>query len=82
MDALLTFLLVVVLIFFILRLLFPVIIRLFIRRLTGFNMRSHQHKNQKVAYKKGETTIVSHGEERSEVPKDFGDYTDYEEIKN
>ena len=82
MDAFLTFILVILLIFFILRLLFPVILRMFIRRITGFNTRSHQHKGQKVAYKKGETTIISNGEERSEVPNDFGDYTDYEEIKN
>jgi hypothetical protein len=82
MDALLTFFLVVILIIFILRLLFPVLIRLFIKRMTGFNTHSHQQRNQNVAYKKGETTIISHGKEHSEVPKDFGDYTDYEEIKN
>ena len=82
MDALLTFILVVILIFFILRLLFPVILRLFIRRITGFNTRSHQYTNQKVAYKKGETTIISNEKGRSEVPNDFGEYADYEEIKN
>ncbi|MCL2041614.1 MAG: DUF4834 family protein [Bacteroidales bacterium] len=82
MDALLTFVLVVLLIFFILRLLFPVLIRLFIRRVTGFNAHNHQRPNQNIAYKKGETTIISHGEERSEVPKELGDYTDYEEVKN
>jgi hypothetical protein len=78
MDALLTFIFVVILIFFVLRLLFPIILRFFIRRITGFNPQ----KNQNVAYKKGETTIISHGKQDSEVPKDFGDYTDYEEIKN
>jgi len=82
MDALLTFILVVILIFFILRLLFPVILRMFIRRIMGFNTHSQQPKGQKVTYKKGETTIISNGEERSEVPNDFGDYIDYEEIKN
>ena len=78
MDSLLTFFFVVVLIFFILRLLFPLIIRLFVKHTLGFNAR----KRENVAYKKGETTIVSHGEQSSEVPKDFGDYTDYEEVKN
>jgi hypothetical protein len=81
MNAFLTFVLTVVLIFFILRLLFPVILRLFIRRITGFNTHNHQPKGQKVAYKKGETTIISQGEGHSEVPNDFGDYIDYEEVK-
>jgi hypothetical protein len=82
MDALLTFFLVVILIIFILRLLFPVLIRLFIKRMTRSNPYNHQQKNQNVAYQKGETTIISHGKEHSEVPEDLGDYTDYEEIKN
>jgi len=83
MDALLTLALVVLLIFFILRLLFPVLLRVFIRRIAGLNnTHSRQPKGQKVAYKKGETTIISNGQGHSEVPNDFGDYTDYEEIKN
>jgi uncharacterized protein HemY len=81
MDGLLTFALIFLLIIFLLRWLAPIIFRLFIRRMTRFNMRDYQSKKQNVAYKKGETTIISHGEERTEVPKDFGDYTDYEEIK-
>jgi len=81
MDGLLTFILVVVLIFFILRLLFPIVLRLLFRRMTDVNPHQNQQNNQNIAYKKGETTIISHGEEHSEVPKDFGDYTDYEEVK-
>jgi hypothetical protein len=82
MDGLLTFVLIVVLIFFILRLLFPVILRLLFRRVMGFNPQKNHQKNQNVAYKKGETTIISHGTEQSEVPKELGDYIDYEEVKN
>ena len=77
----LTIILILILIFFFLRLLFSFVLRLFVRRMTG-NTYKNQRRNQNVAYRKGETTIISHGEERSEVPKDFGDYTDYEEVKN
>ena len=87
MDGFLTFILIVVAIYFVFRYSFPVFFRLFIRRVTGFDMRNHQnHQRQKqhqnVAYKKGETTIISHGNERSEIPNDFGDYIDYKEIIN
>lgn len=80
----LTFLLIIVLIGLLVRLLFPVFLRSAARKMAGNNPNSGEKRNGRgnVAYKKGETTVVSHGEERSEVPKDFGDYTDYEEIKN
>jgi len=71
-----TTILIILVIFFFLRLLFPTLLRLFFRRMT------RPHRNQNVAYKKGETTITSHGKEHSEVPKNFGDYTEYEEVKN
>ena len=74
---LLTTILIILVIFFFLRLLFSTAIRLFFRRMT----RNPQGK-QNVAYKKGETTIVSHGQKQSEVPKDLGDYIDYEDIKS
>jgi len=45
-------------------------------------MTRNPQGKQNVAYKKGETTIVSHGQKQSEVPKDLGDYIDYEDIKS
>ena len=77
----LTIILILILIFLFLRLLFSFVLRLFVRRMTG-NAYKNQRRNQNVAYRKGETTIISHGEGRSEVPKDLGDYIDYEEVKN
>jgi len=73
----LTLILILLLIFIFLRLLFSPILRFFFRR-AEFNPQ----RKQNVAYRKGETTIISHENQQSEVPKDFGDYTDYEEVKN
>ena len=74
----LTAILILLLIFLFLRLLFSVIFRL----LFGWTTKLKPRKDKNTAYKKGETTIISHGKDRSEVPKDFGDYIDYEEVKN
>ncbi|MCL2511602.1 MAG: hypothetical protein FWF09_06090 [Bacteroidales bacterium] len=65
-------LIILLLIFFSILLLLSTILRPFFGR----------HKRKNVAYRKGNTTIVSHGKEQSEVPKDLGDYIDYEEVKN
>jgi hypothetical protein len=72
-----TAILILILIFLFLRLLFSAVFRL----LFGWTTRIKRQKNQNVAYKKGETTIISHGKDRSEVPKSFDDYTDYEEVR-
>ena len=69
-------LILLVLIFFIL-LLFSAIFRL----LFGWTRIFRRTKDKKADYKKGETTIISHGKDRSEVPKNFGDYIDYVEVK-
>ena len=69
-------LILLVLIFFIL-LLFSAIFRL----LFGWTRIFRRKKDKKADYKKGKTTIISHGKDRSEVPKNFGDYIDYVEVK-
>jgi len=73
----LTTIIILLLIFLFFRLLFSAVFRF----LFGW-MRPNRQRKQNVAYRKGDTTIVSHGKDRSEVPKDFGDYTEYEEVKN
>jgi hypothetical protein len=72
-----TAILILVIIILFIRLLFAAIFRL----LFGWTRIFRREKGKKADYKKGETTIISHGKDRSEVPKNFGDYIDYVEVK-
>jgi hypothetical protein len=73
-----TVVLILVIIILFIRLLFAAIFRL----LFGWTRIFRRKKDKKADYKKGKTTIISHGKDRSEVPKNFGDYIDYVEVKN
>jgi hypothetical protein len=62
-------------------LLFPVVLRSLFKRFTGIS-ENQRRNNRQSTYKNGETTITSNNNIGSEVPKDFGEYTDFEEIKD
>ncbi|MDR0364634.1 MAG: DUF4834 family protein [Bacteroidales bacterium] len=84
MDFLLTLILFAIVFFLIAR----AILNIFIRRTTPKYNTTENTANKKrsrrgnVAYKDEKTTVISHGEERSEVPNNFGEYIDFEEIEN
>jgi hypothetical protein len=72
----LTIILILLILYLVMRLLFATVFRV----LFGWTRGKNQRKKQNVAYKKGKTTIISPGKQHSDVPKELGDYTEFEEV--
>lgn len=81
MDFLITVILIILLIYFVGRAALRVYLRRAASRAANNTAYRRNSKRGNVAYQDDKTTVISHGEERSEVPTDFGEYTDFEEVK-
>lgn len=76
--ALVRFLLILFLIYFIVRIFTRYIFRSYFKKMQGnFENQQHQHNNKK----EGDVTINTKSGKGKKIDKNEGDYIDYEEIK-
>lgn len=75
--ALVRFLLILFLIYFIVRIFTRYIFRSYFKKMQGnFENQHHQHNNKK----EGDVTINTKPNKEKKIDKDYGDYVDFEEL--
>lgn len=80
--VILKFLLIVFVVFYLILLLGRLYIRRFIRKNSRqYQQQKEQTKNGGRRHKTGDTFVQYKPNEKKNIPKDEGDYVDYEEIK-
>ncbi len=64
------------------RLLFPLLMKRVVNKMTGGQFNQFQQQEQEPTKKEGEVTITNKKKKDSNKIDDSGDYVDYEEIKD